>query len=104
MNRCQFTEPERVSMVLRGSKGVTMKTCKRFTLAIILFALSILVSANPNEENRDRSLCEALIGVIEPGSLHAHVDGGQEPSDFMIKIHDANGVGLAVSNRGELGC
>jgi hypothetical protein len=37
--------------------------------------------------------------------LHPTVGREQRsPSDFMIKIHDGNGVGLAVSNIGEFGC
>lgn len=81
-----------------------MKTAGSSSRLLIFLVTSVFPFTAPNEWRQGAFLHELPGKLRIAESLHAAAGSAGMPADFMVKIHDGNSLGLAVTNVGEFGC
>ncbi|MFQ6104680.1 MAG: hypothetical protein ACE5OP_10360 [Candidatus Glassbacteria bacterium] len=81
-----------------------MRASRLIIIIGLMLVSSIALSTFIERDSRSFRIRAVKREILTPKPLFAAIEGGREASDFMIRIHDANSVGMAVSNRGEFGC
>jgi hypothetical protein len=76
---------------------------KNFLIPVLF--LAFLITLHDAVPSKRGSCSELVRGALALGGrdLLAATGGGSAPQEMMVKVHDGNAVGLAVTNTGQLG-